>query len=39
MYDIKKYLKIFLFPAEQILTDLVLFFESIGSLSVSNLTY
>jgi hypothetical protein len=39
MYDIKKYLtKIFLFPAEQILTDLVLFFESIGSLLVSNLT-
>jgi len=39
MYDIKKYLtKIFLFPAEQILTDLVLFFESIGSLLISNLT-
>ena len=28
----------FLFPAEQILTDLVLFFESIGSLLVSNRT-
>jgi hypothetical protein len=39
MYDIKKYLtKIFLFPAEQILTDLVLLFESIGNLLVSSLT-
>jgi hypothetical protein len=28
----------FLFPSERILTNLVLFFESIGSLLVSNLT-